>query len=76
MKVVLDFLGFGRNVIMPEEGFVEEQGDLGGRIIIKLSSAREGPIEQISAGVFYQIWELVIHILVKTRGTKYSTKGE
>ena len=59
---------------MPKEGFVEEQGDLGGRVVIKLSSAREGPIKQVPASVFYQIRKLEIRILVKTSRAKNSTK--
>jgi len=61
---------------VPEEGFVVEQGDLGGWGLVEVMSARELPICSATPCCAKEVDELVIDVSIKTLGTEESTKGE
>ena len=43
LEILDDFLFFDWHVVMPKEGFVEEEGDLGEGSSIKSAGASKGP---------------------------------
>jgi len=61
---------------MPEEGFVVEQGDLGGWGLVEVMSARELPIGSATSCCVKDVDELVINVMIKALSTKESTKVE
>ena len=61
---------------MPEEGFVVEQGDLGGWRLVDVVSARELPICSAMSCCVKDVDKLVINVMVKALSAEESTKGE
>jgi len=61
---------------MPEEGFVVEQGDLGGRGLVEVMSARELPIGSATSCCVKDVDKLVINVMIKALSAKESTKVE
>ena len=65
-----------RDEVVPEEGFIVEQGDLGGWGLVEIMSARKLPICSTTPCCIEEINKLKIDISIKTLGTEESTKGE
>jgi len=61
---------------VPEEGFVVEQGDLGGWGLVEVMSARELPICSATPCCAEEINKLKIDITIKALSAKELTKGE
>ena len=61
---------------MPEEGFVVEQGDLGGWGLVKVVSTRELPICSATSCCVKDVDELVINVMIEALSAEESTKGE
>ena len=61
---------------MPEKGFVVEQGDLGGRGLVKVMGARELPISGAASCCVKDVDKLVINVMIETLSAEESTKGE
>jgi len=61
---------------MPEEGFVVEQGDLGGWGLIEVMGARELPVSGATSCCVKKVNKLVIDVMIKALSTEKSTKGE
>ena len=59
---------------MPEESFVVEQGDLGGRGLVEVMSTREFPIGSTTSCCSKKINQLVINVMIESDGTKGMTK--
>jgi len=61
---------------VPEEGFVVEQGDLGGWGLVEVMGAQELPIcSAMSCGV-KDVNKLVINVVIKALSAEEATKGE
>jgi len=61
---------------MPKEGFVVEQGDLGGWRLVEVMGARELPICSATSCGIEDVNKLVINIMIEVLSTEESTKGE
>jgi len=61
---------------VPEEGFVVEQGDLGGRGLVVVMSARELPICGATSCCVKDVNKLVINVVIKALSAEESTKVE
>jgi len=61
---------------VPEEGFVVEQRDLGGRGLVEVMSARKLPICSATSCCAKEINKLKIDVMIKALGAEESTKGE
>ena len=61
---------------MPKEGFVIEQGDLGGWGLVEVMSARELPICSATSCCVKGVNKLVINVMIKTLSAEESTKGK
>jgi len=61
---------------VPEEGFVVEQRDLGGRGLVEVMSARELPIGSTTCCCTKEVHKLKIDVTIKTLSTEESTKVE
>ena len=61
---------------MPEEGFVVEQGDLGGWGLVEVMGARELPICGTTSGCVKEINKLKINVMIEALSTEEATKGE
>jgi len=59
---------------VPEEGFVVEQGDLGGWGLVEIMGARELPICSATSCCIKNVNELVINVVIETLSTEESTK--
>jgi hypothetical protein len=60
-----DFLGFGRDVIVPKESVVVEDGDILCGESAELPSAGKGPIEKVPSCLFYYVRELMVHVRIE-----------
>jgi len=65
-----------RDEVVPEEGYVVEQGDLGSWGLVKVMSARELPICSATSCCIKDVNELVINVMVEALSTEETTKGE
>jgi len=65
-----------RDEVVPEEGFVVEQGDLGGWGLVEVMSARELPICSATSCCIKKINKLKIDVTIKTLSAEESTKVE
>ena len=61
---------------MPEEGFVVEQGDLGGWGLVIVMSTRELPICGATSCCIKDGNKLVINVVIKALSAEESTKVE
>jgi len=61
---------------MPEEGFVIEQGDLGGWGLVEVVGTRELPICSAMSCCIKDVDELVINVMIKVLSTEEPTKGK
>jgi len=61
---------------VPEKGFVIEQGDLGGRGLVEVMSARELPICSATSCCVKDVDELVINVMIEALSAEEPTKGE
>jgi len=61
---------------VPEEGFVVEQGDLGGWGLVEVMSARELPICSATSCCVKDIDKLVINVMIEALSTEEATKRE
>ena len=61
---------------MPEEGFVVEQGDLGGWGLVEVMGARELPVSSATSCCVKDVDKLVINVMIKALSAEESTKGE
>ena len=61
---------------MPEDGFVIEQGDLGGRGLVEVMGARELPICSATSCCVKDVNKLVINVMIKALSAEESTKGK
>jgi len=61
---------------VPEEGFVVEQGDLGGWGLVEVMGTQELPICSATSCCVKDVDELVINVVVKVLSTEKTTKGE
>jgi len=61
---------------VPEEGFVIEQGDLGGWGLVEVMGARELPICSAMSCCVKDINELVINVMIEVFSAKESTERE
>ena len=71
-----DFRPVRQGEIVPEEGFVVEQGDLGGWGLVKVMSARELPVSSTTSCYAKDVNELVINVMVEALSAKELTKRE
>jgi len=71
-----DFQSDQGDEIMPKEGFVVEQGDLGGWGLVKVMGTRELPICSATSCSGKKVNKLVINVMIKADSTKGTTKGE
>jgi len=61
---------------VPKEGFVVEQGDLGGWGLVEVMSTRELPICSATSCCVKDVDKLVINVMIKTLSAEELTKGE
>jgi len=61
---------------VPEEGFVVEQGDLGGWGLVEVVGTRELPICSAMSCCVKDVNKLVINVMIKALSTEKTTKGE
>ena len=61
---------------MPEEGFVVEQGDLGGWRLVEVMGARELPICSATSCGVKDVNKLVINVMIKALSAEETTKGK
>jgi len=61
---------------VPEEGFVVEQGDLGGRGLVEVMGARELPICSATSCCVKDINKLVVNVMIKALSAEETTKGK
>ena len=61
---------------MPEEGFIVEQGDLGGWGLVEVMSARELPICSATSCCVKDVNELVVNVMIEALSAEESTKGK
>jgi len=61
---------------VPEEGFVVEQGDLGGWGLVKVMCTRELPICSATLCCIKDVDKLVINIVIEALSAEETTKGE
>jgi len=61
---------------VPEEGFVVEQGDLGGRGLVEVMGARELPICSATSCCIKEVNKLVINVMIEALSAEESTKME
>ena len=64
------------DVVMPEEGFVIEQGELGNGSLVEIVGAWEEPIGGATSCGSEDIDELVINVPIETYGSNWATKGK
>jgi len=62
--------------VVPKEGFVVEQGDLGGQGLVKVMGARELPICSATSCCVKDVNKLVINVMIKALSAEEPTKGE
>jgi len=65
-----------RDEVVPQEGFVVEQGDLGGRGLVEVMGARELPICSATSCCVKDVDKLVINVMIEALSAEESTKGE
>ena len=61
---------------MPEEGFIVEQGDLGGWGLVKVMSARELPVCSATSRCVKDVDKLIIDVMIEALSAEKTTKGE
>jgi len=61
---------------VPEEGFVVEQGDLGGWGLVEVMGARKLPIGSATSCYIKDVNKLVINVMIEVLSTEKTTKGE
>jgi len=61
---------------VPKEGFVVEQGDLGGWGLVEVMGARELPISSATSCCVKDVNKLVINVMVEVLSAEELTKGE
>ena len=71
-----NFLPDRRDKIVPEEGFVIEQGELGNRSLVEIMSTGEEPIGGTTSCCSEDVNKLVINVSIKTYCSKRVTKGK
>ena len=71
-----NFLPDRRDKVMPKEGFVVEQGELGDRGLVEIMGTWEEPIGGTTSGGSEDVHKLVINVLIKTYGSKRAAKWE
>ena len=62
--------------VVPEEGFVVEQRDLGGWGLVSVMGARKLPICSATSCCVKEVDKLVINVIIKALSAEESTKGE
>jgi len=65
-----------RDEVVPEKGFVVEQGDLGSWGLVEVMSARELPICSATSCCIKDVNKLVINVMIKALSAEESTKRE